>query len=631
MFSNQLLVPFHNSTMMQNSSLDSILRIGEVWSVDGRSVRIKVDENKNVSHLLYCGTVIKNVSVGGFVKISKGYVRIIAKVEGERIALDKDIDEVYHSGQDVLRRYLDVKLLGYIDCNKYYQGIKELPLVGNECSLIVKTEFELIHSFVSDKSKAICIGSLLLDDEQKINFDINELFGSHIGIFGNTGSGKSYTLAKIYHQLFEKVQNYHSFSKNAKFLLFDFNGEYSGKNTITKEKTIFKLSTSVAVENTNRIPISQSEIAKPELLSILANATEKTQQPFIKRTLQLREYIQKADNALDAFRGLLKKAIRDTLKIEDGVKGNILLSYLCQMLENNKEEHLDLHEGIGFHSGQHCFLVEVAGQKVYMHDAGSENILPNLPLYKSADDYNFSDNFIAEFIDYMYLQLILDVNSNRAINEHIAPAINKLRGTQKSFDKIFNITNDENDNLFDKSSFVVIDMNSCNTEMKKLVPLIISLEVYRKQKEKKAGAKESLNIIIDEAHNILSYESTRESETWKDYRLEVFEEIIKEGRKFAVFMTLASQRPSDISHTIISQLHNYFIHRLVNQRDIDMIANHVSYLDKLSVEQLPVLPQGGCVVAGVMTQLPVIIQVAPLNKEVAPNSSTIKLVESWMI
>lgn len=617
--------------MMQNSSLDSILRIGEVWSVDGRSVRIKVDENKNVSHLLYCGTVIKNVSVGGFVKISKGYVRIIAKVEGERIALDKDIDEVYHSDQDVLRRYLDVKLLGYIDCNKYYQGIKELPLVGNECSLIVKTEFELIHSFVSDKSKAICIGSLLLDDEQKINFDINELFGSHIGIFGNTGSGKSYTLAKIYHQLFEKVQNYHSFSKNAKFLLFDFNGEYSGKNTITKEKTIFKLSTSVAVENTNRIPISQSEIAKPELLSILANATEKTQQPFIKRTLQLREYIQKADNALDAFRGLLKKAIRDTLKIEDGVKGNILLSYLCQMLENNKEEHLDLHEGIGFHSGQHCFLVEVAGQKVYMHDAGSENILPNLPLYKSADDYNFSDNFIAEFIDYMYLQLILDVNSNRAINEHIAPAINKLRGTQKSFDKIFNITNDENDNLFDKSSFVVIDMNSCNTEMKKLVPLIISLEVYRKQKEKKAGAKESLNIIIDEAHNILSYESTRESETWKDYRLEVFEEIIKEGRKFAVFMTLASQRPSDISHTIISQLHNYFIHRLVNQRDIDMIANHVSYLDKLSVEQLPVLPQGGCVVAGVMTQLPVIIQVAPLNKEVAPNSSTIKLVESWMI
>ena len=63
----------------------------------------------------------------------------------------------------------------------------------------------------------------------------------------------------------------------------------------------------------------------------------------------------------------------------------------------------------------------------------------------------------------------------------------------------------------------------------------------------------SLNIIIDEAHNILSYASQRESETWKDYRLETFEEIIKEGRKFGVFLTIASQRPSDISSTIISQ------------------------------------------------------------------------------
>ena len=581
--------------------------------------------------MIFQGQLIKNVAVGSYVKILKGFETIIGKVETEYVEVDKGINGQYSSQEEYINRYLIVKLIGHVEGDSYRKGLTELPLIANECHLLTNNEFEMIHSFGSKDDVFIKIGTIASDPLVPISIGVNKLFASHIGIFGNTGSGKSYTLAKIYHQLFEKVQNYHSFSKNAKFLLFDFNGEYSGKNTITKEKTIFKLSTSVAVENTNRIPISQSEIAKPELLSILANATEKTQQPFIKRTLQLREYIQKADNALDAFRGLLKKAIRDTLKIEDGVKGNILLSYLCQMLENNKEEHLDLHEGIGFHSGQHCFLVEVAGQKVYMHDAGSENILPNLPLYKSADDYNFSGNFIAEFIDYMYLQLILDVNSNRAINEHIAPAINKLRGTQKSFDKIFNITNDENDNLFDKSSFVVIDMNSCNTEMKKLVPLIISLEVYRKQKEKKAGAKESLNIIIDEAHNILSYESTRESETWKDYRLEVFEEIIKEGRKFAVFMTLASQRPSDISHTIISQLHNYFIHRLVNQRDIDMIANHVSYLDKLSVEQLPVLPQGGCVVAGVMTQLPVIIQVAPLNKEVAPNSSTIKLVESWMI
>lgn len=84
-----------------------------------------------------------------------------------------------------------------------------------------------------------------------------------------------------------------------------------------------------------------------------------------------------------------------------------------------------------------------------------------------------------------------------------------------------------------------------------------------------------MNIIVDEAHNILSRDSDRESERWKDYRLETFEEIIKEGRKFGVFLTIASQRPSDISSTIISQLHNYFLHRLINNNDIFAVKNNL--------------------------------------------------------
>lgn len=73
--------------------------------------------------------------------------------------------------------------------------------------------------------------------------------------------------------------------------------------------------------------------------------------------------------------------------------------------------------------------------------------------------------------------------------------------------------------------------------------------------------------------------STRESEEWKDYRLECFEEIIKEGRKFGVFLTIGSQRPSDISDTIISQLHNYFIHRLVNEEDVRKMYRTVAFAD----------------------------------------------------
>ena len=137
-------------------------------------------------------------------------------------------------------------------------------------------------------------------------------------------------------------------------------------------------------------------------------------------------------------------------------------------------------------------------------------------------------------------------------------------------------------------------------------------------------------IIIDEAHNILSYDSTRESQEWKDFRLETFEEIIKEGRKFGVFLTIASQRPSDISATIISQLHNYLIHRLINNRDLEMVEKAIAYLDKISIESLPILPAGACVLSGIIADLPLILQVDRLSEEEQPESQTIALTESWL-
>lgn len=76
--------------MAENPTLDaiiedSIVKIGRVISVQGRTVGIKVDKAKNTSHLVYRGQLLRNVSVGGYVKIIKGFTRIIGKVEGEEI------------------------------------------------------------------------------------------------------------------------------------------------------------------------------------------------------------------------------------------------------------------------------------------------------------------------------------------------------------------------------------------------------------------------------------------------------------------------------------------------------------------------------------------------------------------
>jgi len=166
--------------------------------------------------------------------------------------------------------------------------------------------------------------------------------------------------------------------------------------------------------------------------------------------------------------------------------------------------------------------------------------------------------------------------------------------------------------------------------MRKVVPMLLCKYLYDHKKASDGNNRYYLNIIIDEAHNILSTESTRESEVWRDYRLETFEEIIKEGRKFGVFVTIASQRPHDISPTIISQLHNYFLHRLVNSLDIAAVERAVSYLDRVSFESLPILPTGTCIISGVSTQVPIVVQVASLPFEAEPNSRTLKVSEDWL-
>lgn len=229
------------------------------------------------------------------------------------------------------------------------------------------------------------------------------------------------------------------------------------------------------------------------------------------------------------------------------------------------------------------------------------------------------------------MQLIYDVLDNRAMNEHIAPAINKLKSKAKSIVKVFTFGNDNVNGFWENSNVVVINFNDVNTDTKKMIPLLLTKKLYSeyKRNHEREENDEYLNIIVDEAHNILSYQSMRESEEWKDYRLEVFEEIIKEGRKFGVFMTIASQRPFDISPTIISQLHNYFIHRLVNDNDIKQVSNNISYMDKVSVESLPILSTGVCVVAGQITEMPIIVKINRIENENKPINETVNLIKAW--
>lgn len=268
------------------SVYNSIFRIGTVYSVDGRVVKVLVDRDKNSSHLVYQGNLIKNVAVGSYVKILKGFESIIGKVESEYVECNKVYNEQYNSQEETINRFLIVKLIGHIEADSYIKGLTELPLIANECHLLTNNEFEMIHSFGSKDDIYIEIGSIASDPLVPISIGVNKLFASHIGIFGNTGSGKSYTLAKIYRQLFEKFKNNENFKNNAKFLFYDFNGEYSKEDAIIEGKKIYDLSTNTEA-GLDKIPLSDDDMLDENLLCIFANATEKTQRPFIVRCIKL--------------------------------------------------------------------------------------------------------------------------------------------------------------------------------------------------------------------------------------------------------------------------------------------------------------------------------------------------------
>ena len=608
----------------------SIFRVGEVLSVNGREVCIKVDKNKNLSHLLYRGEIIKNVSVGSYLNILKGFVHIVAKVESEYIKENNDVNDSYHNKNEEISRTLVVKLIGYFENGLYHKGVKELPLIGNECLLMDNSEFSLIHKFAKDDELTIEIGHLVSDSNVPIEISINKLFSSHIGIFGNTGSGKSYTLAGIYKKLFDKVSANKMFQKNAKFLLFDFNGEYSKEGVITDTKKSYILCTRNSTGN--KIPLKKEDLLNPELFNILASATEKTQQPFVKRTLSFYQNVHSKKYVISYIKGTLHNLLKSVLSMPDHTKAKLLLDYFEQILPEKINESgisIGLQKDLEWHGSRSSYYTIVAGDMKFFNNSIGQSYINRLSIYRAIDDYAENGNFVDIIIKYLYIQLIEDVINNRAINEHIAPAINKLKALMKDFEKVFII--DDNADFWNNNYFVVIDLNDVNINMKKLIPLLISFKLYTTHKKtKNETLSESLNIIVDEAHNILSYESMRESESWKDFRLETFEEIIKEGRKFGVFLTIASQRPSDISSTIISQLHNYLIHRLINNRDLEMVEKAVSYLDKLSIESLPILPVGACVLSGVIADLPIIVQMYKIEKHYSPKSDNIDLIKNWI-
>ena len=587
--------------------------VGEVIAINGIKITLVVFEESNKDTLFYDVRKYKGISIKEYVKIVRGFRDIICIVEGEYLDENRYSEE--HEKKFYIRK-VELRPIGYFDKGIFNEGVKYLPLIKDQAFLLEEDKLENIYG--KGKQGEFVIGKLL-----KENFPVSlpwqKIFNTHIGIFGNTGSGKSNTLTKLYTTLFDnKIQQIRGKSK---FIVIDFNGEYTSNQLVGDEfKHVYKLNTRTEED---KFPLASTEFWDTETLSILFQATQNTQKPFINRIINGRERF--ADNP-GSFLNYIKKTYEliftsalpkpDSLDLIREVTELIGLNKLTDKLKKvawhgnaNNSFYINLDDGRGnrYFNSQGDIYQEILAPLV------QDIILPEIDAFE-------------EFKLRCCIQLIRDLTYGYVQYEFIQPLLKRIESSLGSLRKVIDII----ENQADTMPVTIISLRKCKQDVKKVLPLLIAKHYYHPHKDKVANPPDkTIHLIIDEAHNILSQQSSRESESWKDYRLEMFEEIIKEGRKFGVFLTLSSQRPADISPTIVSQIHNFFIHRLVNDRDLLLIDNTISTLDNISRSMIPNLSKGCCIVTGTSFNLPMLLQVDVLERSKQPDSEDVDLERIW--
>ena len=584
--------------------------VGEVIAINGLKITLKVFEESSKDTLYFEGDKYKGVSIREYLSIQRGFRDIVCIIEGEY--LDENRYEVDGNKKNYIRK-VEAKPIGYFENGEFNEGIKFLPMIKDSAFLLKEDNISQIFSKGSGDD--FVVGEML-KEELPISLPWQKLFNSHIGIFGNTGSGKSNTLAKIYTVLFDKKAEI--INGKSKFAILDFNGEYTG-NQLVDEKHKTSLILNTHSEGHDKFPLYEDEFWNTETLSILFQATANTQRPFLNRIINGRNHFLNIQDSLLAY---ISAVFRDVFSSAAPKPEALdLVRSISKALQSGAlTSNLRKIKWIG---GNANTFVGPENNDYYNADGLTyERVLEPLVTQIQINDLDPFDELIVR----ANLQLAKDFINGYVQFEHIQPLLKRIDSSLSGLRKVISISAFKNDFKL----LTVISLRKCNQEMKKVLPLLIAKHFYHQHKnDVENPPNKTMHLIIDEAHNILSQQSTNEHESWKDYRLEMFEEIIKEGRKFGMFITLSSQRPADISPTIVSQIHNFFIHRLVNERDLFLLDNTISTLDSLSRSMIPNLAKGCCIATGTSFDLPMTLQIHRLDKHRRPDSEDVDLESLW--
>lgn len=627
--------------------------IGRIISINHNNVTAELTQNLGSYITLYDG--IRFVGeIGSYVAIDDLNRRIIAEI----ISVDEKNEMAAEKlNKAESRRYLKINLLGEISNSIFNFGVTKMPPVFSEIKIISESDLRLMldineNDITDDSGKTkltvLPIGSSVMFPEYQVKVKLNEFFGFHFAVFGNTGSGKSNTIANIIQRIFSK-KDYSA--RGAKFIVFDSNGEYEAAfksvNEINSQINARFLSTSYDAENRLTIPVWALSV---DDWAILLHASEKTQVPIISR-------------ALDMIKVFDSPADDDTAK---KVRNHIVASVIKDVLSSSENPTTQNAKILMILNKFHTEEIKLetvipANREADVNNAGGRNATPVQLSIATALSLAYAKMYapvsLMEYCDGFILSNINDLIENKPtvpyslkrfteavefavlyegsisssrIYEYTSTLVTRLKHLSESeqgsfFDKTeFTTIEDYIKSIIGESQLLNIDISSLDDTATEVVTKVFCKMLFDYMRSLKPRNTMPVNLILEEAHRFV-----RSDMDYGVLGYNIFERIAKEGRKFGLLMGISSQRPSELSKTVVSQCSNFIIHKIQNPDDIQYVSRMVPYVNQGIVDRITYLRRGHALVFGTAINLPTLTAFDKANP--TPNSGNSNIVEKWYL
>lgn len=555
---------------MHNGVIKPELLFGKVNAVTANSVNFEYINLQHQATYFY-GKRHGKGEVGEFILIESQVNLILGRiVEIKKDDLDK-------SNLDIAGR---IQLLGTIQMDSLHvtAGVEYYPNIND---LIYSAPHELIAQLPKRMNKGIPeielnIGFIDIDQGCDITVTPEKLFGRHLGILGSTGGGKSYTTAKI----LEECRKF-----NSKIIILDPTGEY--KDFIGNDIENVHLSEPISPAiNSHQVSLPVESFQETDFIALF-EPSGKVQGPKFRdaiRSLRLVNILNDRQLHLD--------------KIENGI-----------FLKIRKTEQ----------SWREC-INAIGGTKLLEHPSTPFN---PLKLSKQIREECVwppkSDGIWGEDQQSFSYCLALVSRIHGITTSNTFKFVFQSKGLPTLVEKI--------DDFYDSNKKILrIDLSDVGFEFKarEIVANVIGRHLLGLARDRKFSDK-PIVVFLDEAHNFIGKSIGNEDSIAK---LDSFELIAKEGRKFGLNICLATQRPRDITEGVLSQLGTLIVHRLTNDRDREIIERACGEIDKAASDFLPSLQPGEAVLIGNDFSIPLTINIH--QPSIIPNSAGADFQNKWI-